>query len=196
MNTSFVESYVYRLLEKLPPFLVYHNKRHTEQVTASALYICKQEHLTTYDTTLVKTAALLHDTGFLHCPDGAGHEAESCANARELLPAAAYNEADIDTICRFIMATKMPQSPSTHPEQILCDADLYYLGTQQYHAVSQLLFEELLAQGKLQNEKEWHRMQVEFLSTHHYFTHTAQQQLEMTKQINLQAILKTQRTEL
>ena len=35
---------------------------------------------------------------------------------------------DIEIICGIIMATKIPQRPKNYLEEIICDADLNYLG--------------------------------------------------------------------
>lgn len=188
MNISLVEKQVYELLDTLPAFLHYHNKRHTEYVVAAALYLCDREQVSGDERALVKTAALLHDTGFTKLPDGNGHEAESNAIARQLLPAAGYSEQQIALVCRMILATQMPQSPHHHLEEILCDADLYYLGTQDFFTISQQLYHELLEGNKVSSPEQWYQQQVNFLSSHRYFTKTAQQLLEMHKQINLQVI--------
>ena len=196
MNSKQVEDQAYQVMEKMPSFLYYHNKQHTENVVTAACLLCKNEDMSVEETQLIITAALLHDTGFLRFPDGKHHEEESCRVAKQILSEAGYLAAQIDVVCRLIMATKMPQSPASHCERILCDADLYYLGTPDFFTISHSLFRELSAQQKIISINDWQQQQIRFLSSHRYFTKTAQQQLEATKQSHLQTIVHAQQTTL
>jgi len=196
MNINNVEQYVYELLGKLPAFLFYHNAAHTRSVVTAALYLAEQEKISEENIQLLTTAALLHDTGFSVHPDGKQHEEISCRIARNILPGMNYNNLQIEEICLLIMATQMPQTPGNYLQEILCDADLYYLGTEQFFIISRLLYKELLAQQKISSEDQWMQQQIIFLSAHHYFTSTAKLQLEACKQANLQRIIQNQQTAL
>ena len=110
MDEKKVEEFAYRLLSQLPAFLYYHNKAHTKNVVAAALYLCREENISTEETVLIKTAALLHDTGFSVQPDGQNHEAESCRIAQKILTESNYNYQQTEIICNLIMATRLPQS--------------------------------------------------------------------------------------
>ena len=72
----------------------------------------------------------------------------------------------------MIMATKIPQTPNTLLEQIICDADLDYLGRSDFFTIANLLFNELREMKIISDEKEWDRIQVKFLKGHRYFTTT------------------------
>ncbi|MBP8067045.1 MAG: YitT family protein [Pedobacter sp.] len=82
------------------------------------------------------------------------------------------------------MATKLPQTPKNHLSEILCDADLYYLGTNEYEFYADKLFLELQSNGILKIKEDWYKRQIEFLNTHSFFTKTAQDTLESKKQEN------------
>ena len=58
---------------------------------------------------------------------------------------------------------------------MLCDADLDYLGRDDFWKIAQRLYEEFLEMGVIHNEDEWNRLQVQFFETHSYFTKTAQE---------------------
>ena len=73
--------------------------------------------------------------------------------AREILPAYGLTRDQIDTICGMIMATRIPQSPSNQLERILCDADLDYLGRDDFYEIGGRLFEELRDQTNCRNRK-------------------------------------------
>ena len=87
------------------------------------------------------------------------------------------------------MATKIPQSPKNNLEQIICDADLDYLGRDDYALNSNNLLQEIELTKKL-NVKEWLQIQEKFLKAHAYFTPTSQQLRNKSKQLTLLNIQK------
>ncbi|MGQ0740400.1 MAG: YitT family protein [Bacteroidota bacterium] len=187
MQYEQVYSFLINKLEKeLPAYLCYHNAGHTKNVIAATEQLAATENISGDDLILLKTAALFHDAGFLQQADG--HEKISCILAREFLPAYQYTNGQIEHICRTIMATRLPQSPSDNLGQVLCDADLFYLGKEGYTANAEKLFEEFIHSGIVKTESEWQLIQVEFLSTHQYFTQSAVGLLEKGKQKTLQGL--------
>ena len=163
----------------LPSYITYHNAHHTKTVIDGAEHLAQSENITAEELILLKTAALFHDSGFLqHHED---HEEYSCKMALKHLPEYNYSQNQIDQICKMIRATKIPQSPGDHLSQILCDADLYYLGGDKYAAYAEKLFTEYSNLGFIKNEVEWSRKQVEFLKNHKYFTKTAAAALQQNK---------------
>lgn len=173
------------LKSKLSPILFYHNYAHTMYVLKSAIEIAEAENISDNESlTLLKTAALFHDTGFLKTYEGET-EAEACKIAEEALVKFDYTKEQIEIICRMIMKTKMPQQPVTHLEKILCDADLNYLGTESFVSIGNNLLKELNAHGKEIGEKEWDELQIDFLSSHHYWTESAIAKRENKKTENL-----------
>jgi len=168
-----------KLENELPNHVLYHDVRHTKSVIEHALFIGQNEKCTERELVLLKTAALLHDIGFLE--NQVNHEALGCNFAKENLPKFGYLPEDIAIICEMILATKMPQSPKNKLSEILCDADLYYLGTTDYEAFAKKLGAELQENGVLKSEKDWYKIQIEFLNAHQYFTETAREQQNNTK---------------
>lgn len=172
-----------KLEAELPADLTYHNPYHTRYVINAAEAIARKENVSGDKLILLKTAALFHDAGFL--VQAQGHEEISCRIARENLPGFGYSEKQLDHICEIIMATRLPQSPKDHLGQILADADLYYLGTNDYLSGATKLYHEYRKAGIVKTEIEWQMKQIEFLSTHHYFTDTANRELDESKQKTL-----------
>lgn len=162
---------VSKLSKELPKYLKYHSVEHVKDVYDSAERIAKEEKVKGEELTLLLTAALFHDSGFLHGQKE--HEKGSCDIAREFLPRFDYSEEQIERICGMIMATKIPQTPHNLLEEIICDADLDYLGREDFFKIGNYLFTELSLYGIIRNEEEWDQLQVRFLETHHYFTKTA-----------------------
>lgn len=184
-----LEEHIYNLLNKnLPANLIYHNKAHTQQVVSSAIDIAVKEGVSEKDILLLKAAALLHDTGYT--VSVSGHEQKSCDIAREILPAYNFTPEDIDAVCNIIMATKIPQSPNNHLSEILCDADLSYLGTDSYAPEAEKLNHELKSVANGKTHDEWLQQQINFLNSHRYFTATAIREFNNKKNENL-AILQS-----
>ncbi|GGD23535.1 HD domain-containing protein [Flavobacterium orientale] len=160
-----------RQKEALSSHLYYHSLRHVLDVYAAAKRIANKEGLSRNDTILVKTAALYHDCGYMIST--IDHETASCEIAKNSLPQFGYSSSDISIICNMILATKIPHQPQTLMEEILCDADLDYLGRGDFYVIGDLLFKELLDSKSINDRKEWNKIQLDFLKAHTYFTATS-----------------------
>ncbi len=164
-----------RLETQLPAYLHYHNADHTKEVIASTETLAYAEEVSERDLIILKTAALFHDCGFLETYTD--HEEISCDMAKKWLPQFGYSHDVIDEICELILATKLPQKPKTKLAEIICDADLYYLGTDKYFSGANKLYKELHEAGFVKNREEWRKEEIKFVEGHHYFTATAQKKL-------------------
>jgi len=185
-NISDIEKKIIGKLKKnLPDYLVYHNVAHTLYVVKQAKFICQKEKVSKLDTQLVNIAALYHDTGFMQSP--VDHEETSCKIARKDLKKI-VKPIHLDRICNMIMATKIPQSPKTHCECILADADLEYLGTKSFWSTGKLLFEEIKYFNPNFQENDWNKLQVSFLSNHQYKTKFCRQYREKYKKNYLEEV--------
>ena len=170
----------------LPEKLTYHNVGHVLDVYQAAEFIGSREGISENDMKLLLTAALFHDSGFLNGP--ASHEEESCGIANQYLPGYGYQPDEIEVIKGIIMATKIPQLPKTHLEEIICDADLDYLGRDDFSPISDSLYCELKSAGIVNNENDWNKIQVSFFKNHHYFTKTAITLRQQKKEEHLEQI--------
>ena len=175
-----------RLKDNLPEHLSYHSVMHVEDVIDSVEKIAISEKVNQEDLLLLKTAALFHDTGFLY--GSKNHEEKSCEIAEEYLSDYGYSPQQIEKIKGMIMATKIPQSPKNHLEEILADADLDYLGRDDFFTIGDKLFEELSMFGIVNSERDWNLLQLKFLESHHYFTQTSIKNRKEKKQKNLNII--------
>lgn len=171
MDPQAARAFILEELRKgLPVGRSYHSFEHTLDVYASAITIAEAEGVSGEDMDLLKTAALYHDSGFLHEPEN--HEQGGCRMAREHLPRFGYSEGQVERVCDMIMATKIPQNPKDKLGEILCDADLDYLGRVDFFSIGDLLFEEMKAHGTMGSRREWNLLQERFISKHVYFTET------------------------
>jgi uncharacterized protein len=180
-----------KLKKELPKYLSYHSVEHIKDVHDSAKLIAKKEGVKGDDLTMLLTAALFHDSGFL--VDQKEHEKLSCEVARKYLGDFGYTPEQVEVICGMIIATRIPQKPNTLLEQILCDADLDYLGRDDFFSIGDKLFAELSMYGMIDNEDQWNNLQIGFLEKHHYFTGTSLKLRKDKKDENL-ALVKSKIT--
>ncbi len=174
------------LKEKLPSNLYYHNYEHTIDVMESAERIAKSENSTEDEILLIKTAAVFHDVGYIVSREN--HEQKSCMLASEMLLEKGVEKNIIEKICELILATKFPHKPKNKLGEIICDADLDYLGRDDYFPISRNLFKEFIDSGMIKNEDDWKKMQIKFLETHHYFTKTSIEKRKKKKEEHLKKI--------
>ena len=187
MNTAKLKRYILNLLKtNLSPQLTYHGIHHTIHVISVCEQYIKRLRIAPSDAYLIRTAAMLHDTGFLSCYDN--HEEASVKFAREILPGWNYTLSEIEKITGMIMATKIPQMPTSLSEQILSDADLDYLGTDSFDSIGNQLFDELVSFGKIADEKEWNHLQIRFIQHHRYNTSFAIKHREPVKLAHLKRL--------
>jgi predicted metal-dependent HD superfamily phosphohydrolase len=169
---------------KISPELVFHNLDHTRDVVRICETMAEHYKLSNGDTQVLLLAAWFHDTGYsagiLHHEDESVRVAEHFLNARSAAPEL------IEQVKNSILATRMPQSPKNLIEQILCDADLYHLGTSAFADKNKLLRQEInkVLENRI-SKKDWKKKNIEFLQSHQYFTDYAKQRLDPVKKINL-----------
>lgn len=172
-------------LKNLSPDLTYHTIEHTLDVLEQCERIAAAEGFTNpRELFLLRLAALYHDAGFLH--QYVQHEEASC---RIFLSDAArldLSEEDKNDVLHLIMATQLPQQPNTLAERIICDADLDYLGRDDFPHISDRLRHEFLIYHIIASNEEWHVRQLNFLKTHRYHTASSRKLREPVKQRNLQ----------
>lgn len=188
-NFKEVEQHIVGILKRdLPNNLYYHGLHHTIDVLRSAEMIGKEEKLTEHEMLLLKVAVLYHDAGFISVYRN--HEVEGCKMAKANLPAFGFSDKEIEIICGMIMATKIPQNPQNKLENIIADADLEYLGTNDFERIGRTLFEEIKIYLDVESERQWNIIQLNFLKSHKYYTDFCKKHREPRKLKNLEKIEK------
>lgn len=175
------ENVFLRLNRGLSPKLHYHGLSHTrDDVLPAAIRLATLDDIDADDLFLLKTAALYHDIGYLESYKD--HETIGARIASEELPELGYTPHQVQKIANMIMATRMPQSPRTHLEKLMCDADLNSLGRDDFFVTSHLLRLELKEMGIETSLKEWYTRQLKFLESQEYWTDVARQLCNPVKQ--------------
>ncbi|MEP7109842.1 MAG: HD domain-containing protein [Ferruginibacter sp.] len=167
--------------------LLYHCTDHTIDVEMQAERIALNEKIFNQDDLfLLKVACLYHDSGFIFTYNE--HETAGCNLAMNELPAYGLSSKELDIIRGLIMATKLPQTPQSRLEEVICDADLDYLGRDDFFSISNNLFLEFRSRGFVASENEWNRVQIKFFKEHKYFTDTTKILRERKKLEHLEMI--------
>jgi class 3 adenylate cyclase/serine/threonine protein kinase len=177
-----------KMKSELSDDLKYHSFDHTCKIISNVEKIGKSEGLNEEEMMLLATAAAFHDSGFIHTTNE--HEAKSAELAGNYLPEYGFSQSQIDQIKKMIMATKIPQQPLDLPSKVLCDADLYYLGTDSFFETGEKLFIELSKQGVVKTRKDWLSLQIRFLESHKYHTKTVISECKSQKLEHLESLKK------
>ncbi len=175
-----LEDLILTKLEKgLDKRLYYHNVKHTIDVVNQVEIIGIGEGVTDEEMILLKTAALFHDLG--HTVSFLDHEEQGIIFAKDILPNYYYTPKQIEIISELIFATKFPPEPRNKLEEIICDADLDYLGRDDFLPTSHKLYLEMFEHGRIDNIASWNKIQVSFLKSHQYYTETARNARQVNK---------------
>jgi len=168
----------------------YHNSNHTENVVQAVEQIANHYQLNDRDFFVVTTAAWFHDLGY-QIGEGIEHEMKGAEIAETFLKESGVDSDIILGVKQCIIATKMPQQPTTLLEQIVCDGDLFHFGTDGFRESDKLMRKEWVLRYKKEvDKKEWQKNSIQLLQSHHYHTDYAQLLLNSKKQENLEWLVK------
>jgi predicted metal-dependent HD superfamily phosphohydrolase len=187
------ETFVVSLLkDSLNDDYQFHNIGHTLQVRQAAVSIGTKEGLSKEALEILELAALFHDTGFSVTYQD--HEAASQEIAAQFLQNQGYPEPASREVGRAIQATQASAAPLNLVGQILRDADMYHLGSDDYPEYLKALRHEWRVFLQRQYaDAEWLRLNLEFLKKQVYFTPSAWLEYGLGRENNLRAIKKKMR---
>ncbi|MEQ1675276.1 MAG: Pycsar system effector family protein [Chitinophagaceae bacterium] len=173
------------LSNKLSKSIKFHTLLHTQEVVAACEIIATHQQLANEDRNALLLAAWFHDTGYT-AGDAKDHESVSIRLAMEFLNARSASEELKAKVMGCINATRMPQTPDNELQKIICDADLFHLGTDAFKEKNRLLREELIEFGGHDlSKKDWRKINIRFLENHTYFTSYAIEKLKPQKDRHL-----------
>ena len=173
-----------RLERELPASLTYHCLAHTRDDVVPAIErLALLEGIDGENLLLLRIAATYHDLGYIE--QAQGHEATAVRIVSEVLPGFGYSPEQIDIISGIILATRIPQDPRTHLQEIMADADLDLFGRDDFWPLNRALRAELEARDRPMTDKEWYGDQLALLQAHRYFTASARTLRQEPKQRHL-----------
>jgi predicted metal-dependent HD superfamily phosphohydrolase len=178
------------LRNKLNKNIHFHTLAHTQEVVAACQLMADYNQLNNDDRFALYLAAWFHDTGYTS-GESAGHEDRSIELAGQFMTNHNLGDDVKQKVTGCIKATKLPQSPDNPLEEIICDADLFHLGTADFEEKSKLLRKELIEFGGNDlSKKEWRKINIRFLERHQYFTAYGKEKLQPEKENHLASLIK------
>ncbi|WP_343557569.1 Pycsar system effector family protein [Sphingobacterium sp.] len=187
---EYAESYI---IDNISVCHCFHNTIHTRSVVCAAEEISAYYKLGEEDHFIVISAAYFHDLGYVKSDNAIGHEKKSVEIAFDFLRDKGIPEDIQEKIRGCILATRMPQDPANLLEEILCDADLFHFGNDDFVTRNKLMKAEAEAVlGKEIDKDVWRAGTIKLLKSHHYHTEYAQQKLNAKKEMNLKELEKKQ----
>jgi HD superfamily phosphodiesterase len=152
---------------------VYHNLSHTERVVAEAYAMARHYSVQGHEFDSLLLACWFHDSG--HSPEPFGHEIIGMEIMRSFLALEDIEGFDAELAESLIMATIVDEEPTTLLEEIIKDADLHYLGLDDYSEKAELLRKEWeIVQDRKLSNSEWYNVNLQFFGSHRFYTDYAQ----------------------
>lgn len=97
------------------------------------------------------------------------------------------DETTINQIAACIMSTKLPSNPENLLQMILCDADTYHLGTEEFWQSDSAIKKEFeMMMGTIIDD--WDKKTLSFLNGHQYFTGYCKNLLTKGKMENIKRL--------
>lgn len=180
-----VREHCYRLINgshcKDIPF---HNWQHTVDVVDAVQCVGDNENVDPDNMELLIIAAYFHDIGNIKTAEN--HEALSCLHAETFLTAIGFSKKKIIEVVELISVTKLSQTPKSHLEKIMCDADLAHLGKKSFFIRNEALRNEWISINGVEfSNQEWYDLNIRFLENHTFHTSYAKNEYNKVKSENL-----------
>lgn len=178
-----------KLKADLPVHLTYHGIEHTLDVLNVCEQYIRRLNLGEEERSLLRIGAIVHDMGFLR--GSANHEEIGAGMASDLMLELGMKNFQIEEVRGLVLCTKIPQTPKNELQKIICDADLDYLGRDDYPEISQRLYDEFKFMKVIQTDKDWKNLQINFLTAHYFHTPFALANRAPKKQYWLDKLLES-----
>lgn len=172
-----------RMRSDLDQRYTYHTVEHTLDVIKCCEDICDSEGMSGSNKLILQISALFHDTGFLLSRNH--HEERSVDIFTQARANFTLDNEHIKEIENCIRATRVPQEPQSHLEQIICDADLDYLGRTDFWMISDSLYKEMTYCAEISGSQAWKELQVRFMKAHRFHTKFSKNRRDVQLGINL-----------
>lgn len=182
-----VSAYVQQLFrEHSKPELTYHNLTHTRNVVSRTNEMIQYYGLSSDESRIVQVAAWFHDVGYL-ISGMHEHERVSVEIMKQFLTASGIGRNEIQLIAGCIMCTRLPTNPGSLLEEILCDADTYHFGTDEFLKSDEAIKREFKLKKEIIND-DWDKKTLQLLTEHRFYTSYCQQHLNAGKNANIQLL--------
>ena len=169
--------------------LVFHNLEHTQSVVERVHEIAAHYKIPDKELLELSIAAWFHDTGHL-ITDPSGHEEKSVALMEEFIRTKTDDDEIINKIAALIRITKFPPSPKSLQEMIICDADTYHFGLQDFKQTNKAMKKELILRNMNTMVMDWEKNSLDLLEKHQFYTTYCIGLLQKGKEKNIRKLNK------
>ncbi|MEP7228852.1 MAG: Pycsar system effector family protein [Ginsengibacter sp.] len=164
--------------------LLFHNLAQTQNILLVASEIAAYYSLNEKDLFIVKATGWFLYAGYYK--DFLLPEETGSNMAEEFFKSSGLENDTIGSIKKCILATKPGAAPETLSEEIICDANSFYFGTENFSGYNKLRRKEYGLLNKMEvNKNEWTRNTIQMLEAHKYYTDYCESRLNTAKQKNL-----------
>ncbi|GEM_PF-7125658 len=161
--------------------IVFHDFRHASQVRKAALSLAFDARLSKKDSHLLEISALFHDIGYIG--GSQDHELRGAGMAADFLESQGMSEDDVDRIVLLIRSTQMDSELLDPLAKYLRDADLSYLGREDFWERVDLFRTEIQSSSDQKiSDREWWEFNLNFFLNHKYFSPEGRQRFDILKQ--------------
>jgi predicted metal-dependent HD superfamily phosphohydrolase len=169
--------------------LVFHNLEHTQNVVERVHEIASHYKIPDKELLELSIAAWFHDTGHL-ITDPSGHEEKSVVLMDAFMRTKTDDDELINKIAELIRITKFPPSPQTLQEMIICDADTYHFGLQDFKQTNKAMKKELILRNMNTMVLDWEKNSLDLLERHQFYTTYCIGLLQKGKEKNIRKLNK------
>lgn len=167
----------------------FHNLEHTRNVVMRTGEMACYFQLPEEETIIVLLAAWFHDTGYLFTNPQI-HEEKSVEILCDFLKDKSVTDEFMKKITDCVLATKFPTKPTNLLQSIVCDADTFHLGTDDFIHFNNKVCNEFKQRNILDNDEEFFQKTVGLMHIHRYHTSFGEDFLETKKKENIKALIQ------
>ncbi len=171
------------------PKLLFHNLANTQSIVLVVGQIAGDYPLDEKELFIANTAVWFLYVGyykdFLHPEDASAKMAE------EFFTGTGLENETVERIKKCILATMPGAVPDTLVEEIICDANYFYLGTENFSRYNKLRRkEDELLHKTTFDRNQWTKDTIQMLEGHKYYTDFCKSSLDSGRQRNLEKLKK------
>lgn len=172
--------------------LVYHNHAYTIELAGIVNKITQNLAADERSSFIASASAWFYNTGYL-LNGIAGNKEKGADYAEQFLKSMGADDSVSGEVKACILSTQLPQQPQSQAAEILCDAVMYYLGTNEFAEKNKLLRRETeMLEGIKISGNEWRKKSIALMESHKYFTDYCRLLLNDTKKANIARLKKKQ----
>ncbi len=170
----------------LPKVYTYHNAEHSRDVCAALDEFIKIAPVADENILPLQIAGIFHDFGYIEKP----YDNESLAlpYIKKFAVQFGLAESTVNQAHELIMETVFPYHPHSVEGELLCDADIEYIGRADFIEKALRFRQELAGCGQTFSDREWWSMELQFLQDNTFFTPAVRSLREDGRQRNLQLV--------